>query len=187
VINYLLAGGIQNNHSEIKLHLYEVLGKIAENGNDKMKAIFNLKMALSEAKEQITQLTKVDTILSQIKIDEMQSAYIQKAENYKRERLWLIFAVIITVFTLIIGSLFYWNIKRMKYYEKLLFAAKKEELAYINSHEVRRHLSNIIGIIETIKQSENKYQEYLHAEEHLLREAGNLDTAIRNISAKLEI
>lgn len=186
IINSLLSGEAQNNHPEIKLHLYEVLGLIAQDHQQDRQAASNYKMALQQAKEQIGRLVRVDTISSQIKLDEMQGSYIRKVEGYKREQLWLIFAIIITVMGLIIGSLFYRSIKRKKYYETLLFAAKKEELAYINSHEVRRHLSNILGIIDTIKHSEDRHQEYLQAEEHLLSAAGNLDTAIKNISSKLD-
>ncbi|MCC8426713.1 hypothetical protein [Mucilaginibacter sp. UR6-11] len=185
-INRLLAGEAQNNHPEIKSHLYDMLGLIAEKDRNPQQAVFGFKMALQQAKEQIGRLTSVDTISAQIKMDEMQSAYIQKTENYKRERLWLIFAVIITVLSLIIVALFYRNIKRKKYYEQLFFTAKKEELAFINSHEVRRHLSNILGIIDTIKQSDDKHQAYIEAEDHLLCAAANMDTAIKNISDKLE-
>ncbi len=124
VITHLLDGGTQNNHPEIKLHLYEVLGQIADKLNDKNAAASHFQMAVSQAKEQIGRLTQVDTISSQIKIDEIRSAYIQKSENYKRERLGLIFIVIVTVLLLAVGALLYWNIRRKKYYEKLLFEAK---------------------------------------------------------------
>lgn len=186
IINSLLADEAQHNHPEVKLHLYEVLGQIAQVHQNDGQAAFNYKMALQQTKEQIGRLTSVDTISSQIKLDEMQGSYIQKVESYKREQLWLIFTIIITVMGLVIGGLFYRGIKREKYYEKLLFAAKKEELAYINSHEVRRHLSNILGIIDTIKQSEDRHQGYLQAEDHLLSAAGNLDAAIKSISSKLD-
>jgi hypothetical protein len=181
-----LNGGTQNNHPEIKLHLHEVLGQIADTRNDKITAASNFQMALSQAKEQIGRLTQVDTISSQIKIDEIRSAYIQKSENYKRERLWLIFIVVVTALLLAVGSLLYWNIRRKKYYEKLLFDAKTKELAHINSHEVRRHLSNIMGIIDNINQSDDRYEEYLQTEKYLFSEAGKLDIAIKNISAKLD-
>jgi hypothetical protein len=186
IINRLLEGRTQNNHPEIRIYLYEALGQIAERENDKMSAIYHFKKALGMAKEQSKRLTQIDTIASQIKIDEMQSAYIRKAESYKRERIMLILMVTVLVLTVTIGTLLYNNIKRKNYYEKLLFATKKKELAFINSHEIRRHLSNIIGIVDTIKQSETKYQEYLQAEPHLLTAAENLDTAIKNISAKLD-
>jgi tetratricopeptide (TPR) repeat protein len=186
ITSRLLAGEGQNNHPEIRLHLYEILGQIAESNKASPLAAINYKMALQQAKEQINRLTGVDTISSQIKLDEMQSTYIQKAESYKRERLWMAFMIVVSVLGLIIVALFYRSIKNKKYYEQLLFTAKKEELAFINSHEVRRHLSNILGIIDMIKQSEDRHQSYVEAEEYLLSAAGNLDSAIKNISAKLD-
>jgi hypothetical protein len=186
MINGLLAGDAQKNHPEIRSDLYETLGLMAESDQDESRAALNFKLALQQAKEQISRLTRVDTIAAQIKIDEMQGAYVQKAERYKRERLWMGFTIIVTLMGLVIAALSYRNIKRKKYYEQLLFAAKKEELAFINSHEVRRHLANILGIMETIKQNENKHQAYMEAEEHLLSAAGELDKAIKNISAKLD-
>ena len=186
LINTLLAARTESKHPEIRMYLFETSGQIAEKENDKMSAIYHFKKALDLAKDATKRLTQVDTIASQIKIDEMQSAYIHNAESYKRERIMLILIVIILVLTVIIGTLLYYNIKRKNYYEKFLFATKKKELAFINSHEIRRHLSNIIGVIDIIKQSENKYHEYLQAEPHLLTAAENLDTAIQNISAKLD-
>ncbi|MDB5004551.1 MAG: hypothetical protein JWQ34_2776 [Mucilaginibacter sp.] len=187
VISRQLADEAQNNHPEIRLRLYEMLGLVAEKDRDDRQAVLSFKMALQQAKEQIGRLTRVDTISSQIKIDEMQGAYIQKAESYKRERLWLIFTVIVTVLSLILVALLYRNIKRKRYYEQIFFTARQEELAFINSHEVRRHLSNILGIIDTIKQSDDKHKAYIEVEDHLLNAVDNLDTAIKNISAKLEV
>jgi len=182
----LLADEAQNNHPEIRMHLYEMLGRIAEDDKADRLAAVDYKQALQQAEEQISRMTRVDTISSQIKLDEMQGAYVQKTERYKRERLWMGFTIIVSVLGLVIAALSYRHIKRKKYYEQLLFTAKKEELAFINSHEVRRHLSNIIGIIDTIKHSEDKHQAYIEAEQHLLSAAGDLDLAIKNISAKLD-
>jgi tetratricopeptide (TPR) repeat protein len=187
IIGRLLTDPAQNNHPEVKSHLFEVLGLIAEKEQDYRQAASNFKQALLQAEEQIGRLTRVDTISSQIKIDELQGSYIRKTENYKRVRTWMGFAIIVAVLGLVIVALSYRNIKRKKYYEQLLFAAKKEELVFINSHEVRRHLSNITGIIDTIKQSEDRHQAYIEAEGHLLSAAENLDMAIKNISAKLEV
>ena len=87
---------------------------------------------------------------------------------------------------LFMRALSYRNIKRKKYYEEMLFKTKKAELAFINSHEVRRHLSNILGIVDMVKQSEDKYHAYLETEEHLLSAVRDLDSSIRNISSKLD-
>lgn len=187
IIKHLLTEPAQNNHPEVKSHLFELLGLIAEKEQNYRQATTNFKQALLQAEEQIGRLTRVDTISSQIKIDELQGTYIRKTKNYKRVRTWMAFAIIVAVLGLVIAALSYRNIKRKKYYEQLLFAAKKEELAFINSHDVRRHLSNITGIIDTIKHSEDRHQAYIEAEDHLLNAANNLDTAIKNISAKLEV
>jgi len=186
IINRLLADPTQNNHPEIKYHLYEVLGEIAEKGNDNKQAGYDFKMALQQAETNISRLTQVGNISSGIKTDELEGFFVQKVSGYKRERVWLIFAIAGTVIALIIGSLFFRNIRQKRYYEKLLFNTKKEELAFINSHEVRRHLSNIMGIIDTIQHSENKEQAYLQAEDHLLSATESLDNAIKNISKKLD-
>jgi AraC-like DNA-binding protein len=186
LINQLLAGQEQNNHPEIKYHLYSVLGEIAEKENDYINAASNFKLALQQSEDNISRLTQVGNVSSQIKIDEIAGSYIQKEASYKRERLWLIFMVVVALLIIAIVVMFYRNIIQKRYYEKLLFTTKKEELAFINSHEVRRHLSNILGIIEVMKHSEIKDKEYLQAESHLLSAARDLDTAIKNISEKLD-
>jgi len=186
IINRLLSQPSQKNHPEIKFHLYGMLGNIAEKENNDKQAAYNFKMALQQSEEQINRLTQVGNISSQMNIEEMQNTYIQKEEAYKRQRMWLIFIVVVSVLTIAIGGMLYRNITQKRYYEKLLFFAKKEELAFINSHEVRRHLSNILGIVDMIRQSDNKDKEYKEAEDHLLQAAENLDEAIKNISHKLD-
>jgi hypothetical protein len=186
IITKLLNNPAQNNHPEIKLHLYRILGQIAQQQNDYKKAAYNFKMALQQSEDHIARLTQVGNISSEIKIDEMQGAYLHKEEVYQRERLWLIFMIITAVLTIVIVTVSYRSAKQKRYYERILFTARKEELAFINSHEVRRHVSNILGIIDMIKHGDNKYEEYLQAEDHLLTAAENLDQSIKNISEKLD-
>jgi hypothetical protein len=186
IINGLLADDAQNNHPEVKLHLYKVLGNIALKQNDNKQAAYNFNMALQQSEDQINRLTQVGSVSSLIRMDELQGSYIHKEETLVRQRLYLIFIIIVSALAIAIGAMFYRNIKQKRYYEKLLFDTQKKELAFINSHEVRRHLSNILGIIDMIKHSENKPKEYLQAEEHLLAAAKNLDKAIQNISNKLD-
>jgi hypothetical protein len=183
IVNNLLADQAQNNHPEIKLHLFEVLGNIAQDANDNKQAAYNYKMSLQQAKDHIGRLTQVGSISSQIKMDEVQNDYLQKETAY---RLWLVFVIIIALLTLIFGIIFYRSVKKRRYYEKLLFTSQKAELAFINSHEVRRHLSNIMGIIDTIKHSENKSKAYLQAQEHLFCSAEKLDEALKDFSKKLD-
>ncbi|WP_448698674.1 tetratricopeptide repeat protein [Mucilaginibacter sp. AW1-3] len=186
IIQQMLADPAQNNHPEIKLHLYQVLGQVAERKNDYKEAKYNFKMALQQSEDQINRLTQVGNITAQIKVDEMQGAYLHKEEVYQRQRLLLIFMSIIGLFVTVTVFMFYRNIRQKRYYERLLFTSHKEELAFINSHEVRKHLSNILGIVDILKHSENKCEDYEQVEDHLQNAAQSLDESIRNISEKLD-
>ncbi len=186
IINKLLAAEAQNNHPEVKLHLYRILGQIAEQQNDYKQAGYNFKVAMQQSEDHIARLTKVGNVSSEIKIDEMQGAYLHKEEVYQRERLWLIFMIITAVLTIVIVAVSYRGARQKRYYERILFTTRKEELAFINSHEVRRHLSNILGIVNMLKDSETKYQDYLEVEDYLLTATEDLDQSIKNISEKLD-
>ena len=186
IINELLEQPLEINHPEIKYHLYKVLGQIAEAKNDHKTAAYNLKLSLEQAEDVVNRLTQVGNISSQIMIDEIEGSYIQKDESYKRERIWLMFVVLGAVFIIVLIAMFYRNAKQKRHYEKLLFAAQKKELAFINSHEVRKHLSNIMGIIDVIKSSDNRQKEYELFEDHLFCSATSMDKAIKSISAKLD-
>ena len=125
-------------------------------------------------------------VLSQIKIDELEGAYLQTNEVYQRERIGLTFAVVVAILVIVIGTMFYRNVKQKRHYEKLFFTSQKEELAFINSHEVRRHLSNILGIVDLLKHSDDKVTEYNETEKHLFESAESLDKAIKSFSEKLK-
>jgi hypothetical protein len=186
IIDELLADKAQNNHPEIKYHLYELLGEIAAGKNNNQQAAHDYKMALDQAKDNVSKLIKVGDVSSRIKIDEIENDYFQKDKLYRKERLLLISFLFVAVLAIAVVAMFYRNIKQKRHYEKLLFTAKKEELAYINSHDIRRHLTNILGIIDVIRHSEDKEQEYSNVESHLFYSAEKLDEAIKNISKKLD-
>jgi len=185
IIDRLLAADTENNHPEIKYHLYETLAWIAGKKGDYKESSNNFALALQQSQQNNIRLTQVGTISSQIKIDETENSYIQQTKEYERERLWLIFIVLIAALSLIAVMLIYRNVKQKRHYEKLLYAAQKEELAFINSHDVRRHLTNILGIVDILKHSDNKQEDYEQCERHLLESAGMLDEAIKHISEKL--
>ena len=186
LISQLLKDPSETNHPEVSFHLYDVLGQIAEKNNDYKNAALNFKLALRKAEEYNARLTQVGNVSSLIKIDDIENAYNQKNEVFQRERIWLIFAVFAALFTIVIIAIIYRNVKQKRHYENLLFTAKKEELAFINSHEVRKHLTNILGLVDMIRNSNNKEIEYREAEGYLFESAEHLDAAIKNISAKLD-
>lgn len=186
VISRLLVNPKERNHPEVKYHLYEILGRIAEKQNDNKAAAFNYKMALAQSEAQINSLTQVDVVASQIKIDEAQGSFNKKEEGYKKERLGLIYVLIICMLTVAVIAMIFNVTRQKRYYEKLFFKSQKKELSFINSHEVRRHLSNILGLIDLIKHSEDKHKQYLEAEDLIVSSAKKLDGAIKTISEKLE-
>jgi hypothetical protein len=185
LVQKLLADSVEINHPEIKLHQYELLAEIAEKKNDHHTASSNYKLALKEAEDYNNRLTQVGNVTSLIKIDDIETAYNRRGEAFQRERVWLIFTICVALFLVAIIAVIYWNIKQKRHYEHLLFTQKKKELAFINSHEVRKHLTNILGLIEVIKHSENPEKEFFNSEERLFYSAEELDTAIKNISDKL--
>jgi len=186
IINRLLSSPSEANHPEIKYHLYDVLGKIAEEQGDYKAATANFKASLQQSEYNMNRLTQVDNISSLIKVDEVEGYYSQKNETYQKERIWLIIAVIFAIAIIVVITLLYRAIKLKRHFEKLLFAAKRQELSFINSHDVRKHLTNILGLMEVIKRSENKGKEYLQAEDHLFHSSCELDKAIKTISEKLD-
>jgi signal transduction histidine kinase len=66
-----------------------------------------------------------------------------------------------------------------------LYAAQKQELATINSHEVRNHLSNILGLLDLMNDKDNKGNELLKTKDYLQYSAEQLDKALKNVSKKL--
>lgn len=185
IIDLLLAADTGNSHPEIKLHLYETLAWIAQKKGDNKTSSNNFRLAFRQSQDNNIKLTQVGNISSQIKIEETEDSYLQKAEVYKRERLWLLFIVLIAALSIVAITLFYRNVRQKRHYEKLLFAAKREELAFINSHEVRKHLTNILAIIDILKHADNKLEEYDQLETYLHQSAALLDESIKNISEKL--
>lgn len=186
IITQLLSESSASNHPEIKYHLYEVLGEIAEQQGDFKSSSDYFKLSLQQSKVNMNRLTQVDNISSLIKVDELEGIYAQKKESYEKERLWLILTVVCALLAILVIAMFYRAIKQKRHYERLLFRAKKNELAFINSHDVRKHLTNILGLIDVVRHGKDKEKEYLQVEDRLFCSAEGLDKAIKNISEKLD-
>ncbi|MFD2145786.1 tetratricopeptide repeat protein [Mucilaginibacter antarcticus] len=114
------------NHPEVKYHLYDLLGKIAEKQQDVKAAAYNFKMALQQSEEQINRLTHVNHISSQLKIDEAENAFNQKEGRYKRERLGLIYVLVISILIIAVIAMIFRANRKKRFYERLVFDAKKQ-------------------------------------------------------------
>ncbi|MCC8407630.1 hypothetical protein LJ707_01720 [Mucilaginibacter sp. UR6-1] len=185
-INSILGSIGKNDNPFLKYHLHEILGQIDMKNADTISAAKNFAIALAEFQTHTDRMVQVANISSQMKIDQIAEDFIRKEEQYKRQRLMLIFAVV--VFALLVGIIimFYRNIKQKHYYEQLLYKAKHHELAFINSHEVRRHLSNILGLVGLLQDKGLTKAEADQITGNLDHSAQSLDSAIKNISEKLD-
>lgn len=185
IVLHLINDAKEEKSAEINLHSFALLGDIENRQGNYQKAADHYKIALSKTMEQLKRLISVGAVSSQIRIDQVQNSYALRTETYKRERLWLIFIISAAASLIIIVALLYYNVRRKKYYEKLLYESEKKEIAFINSHEVRKHASNIMGIMQVINHAEHRYENFIEAEQFLSDELANLDKAIRNISDRL--
>ncbi|GAA4315417.1 hypothetical protein GCM10023149_12020 [Mucilaginibacter gynuensis] len=184
ILEQMLNEKTQLHHPEVKYQQYELLGKIAGEHNDHKQEAEQYKNALNELKGYVNNLTEVGDNSSQLRISDMESTYIAKAAKYRKERMMLIFVIIFIFLAVVVLVMFYLNIKQKRKYEQLLFTNKKEEIAFINSHEVRNHLSNIIGLLDIMRASDNP-EEIRKTKEYLGYSAEQLDNAIKTISHKL--
>jgi hypothetical protein len=185
VINNLLLRPTLINHPEIKFQLYEMLGEIAQIKNDSKGAALNFKQALQQSKQNINNLTQVGNVASQMKISDVQSLYYENMLTYKKEQLKLRFIVAVAFLIVIIIAISYRTTRQKRHYEKLLHMAQMHELANINSHEVRNHLSNILGLLDLMNDEHNKGSELSKTKHYLNYSAEQLDKALKNVSQKL--
>ncbi|MCD8739871.1 hypothetical protein LT679_04600 [Mucilaginibacter roseus] len=186
-VNYIVKASAHNDSPFLKFHLYNMLGEIDLKNGDSVDASKKFSTALANLQLHTTRMVQVANISSEMKIDQIAGDFIRKEEAYKRQRLILIFIIVVSVLLIAITIIFYRGIKQKHYYEQLLYKAKHQELAFINSHEVRRHLSNILGLVSLVKDKNmGDDQEKNHIIQSLDHSATSLDTAIKTISKKLD-
>jgi len=185
VINELLKEHVEANSPEIKFQLYDELAIIYENEGNIKLADSNYKLALASVKTYIANFAQVGDVSSQMKIDEIEVPYLQRAENYRRQRMILFFIAMVAILSIVLVYMFYRSVKQKRHYESLLYKAERNELAIINSHEVRKHLSNILGMIDVIHESDMPEEAFREASEYLYHSAKQLDKAIKSIADKL--
>ena len=82
--------------------------------------------------------------------------------------------------------LLYRAVLAKKRFNKLAYDKLNNEISIINSHDVRKHLSNILGIINVIQISDDHNSAYFEMEKSLLESAEGLDSSIKTIASKIE-
>ncbi|TDO20810.1 tetratricopeptide repeat protein [Pedobacter duraquae] len=173
------------NSAQLKLQSYILLAQIAQNKSDYHAANKYNKLALSESEAYRNRMMRVADLSSEIRLDQMDASYRAKTTLYKKEKTILIFAIIMAGLTVIVVGLFYNNVRQKHKYQKLLYHAETRELAFINSHEARKHLANIIGLCALLKDTEQNAEQHEIFYEHLYNSALELDQTLKNIASKL--
>ncbi|MGN8069223.1 hypothetical protein [Mucilaginibacter sp. 22184] len=160
-----------------------MLGQIAQIRNNPTLAAHNFELALEQSKQNLDEVTQVGNVSAQVRVKDVQGLYYKNLLAFKREQLWLWFIIALAVLTVIVIGIFYRASRQKRHYEKLLYSAQKQELAFINSHEVRKHVANIMGLLDLMKDITDA--EFLKSKKYLLYSTEQLDIALRNVSPKL--
>jgi tetratricopeptide (TPR) repeat protein len=185
ILQHLVTGNLGNKWPQDDPRYYELLARIDERAGDLRSAHKNAVKALELSKKQAQDLARVSDISTDIRTDQVKNSYLAKTMAYERERMILIFCIVAAVLVTVIIAMFYYNAKQQRRYESLLYASKHEELAFINSHEVRKHLSNILGLCEILKDGSLSPEELHTHFKYLQRSAADLDEAIKSVEQKL--
>ena len=170
---------------QIRYQSYKLLSLISQQRGDFKSAAYQNGLALNELEGFLKSMVHVGDLSSQMRLEQLESSYLVKTSNYKKEQALLILAVILAVLLIIIVAMFYFNIRQKRRYENIIYLNKTRELAFLNSHEMRKHLANILGICnllhtEKLEESElNQYHQYLSTS------AQQLDESIMTMEKKL--
>ncbi|RZL43201.1 MAG: hypothetical protein EOP00_22765 [Pedobacter sp.] len=185
-IHVMLETGDLKNLTFLSSQLYKLLSGIYVKEK-------NYNAALTYYRKNVEQLSlyaekqyKSDNILTILKYHEIKTRYDKIEEEQKVKKNYFLFSIIIAAMIIVILFTLYRAVLIKKKYNKLAYDKLNDELSFLNSHDVRKHLSNILGIISVVHASENKQAAYEEMEEALIDSAENLDNSIRNIAAKLD-
>lgn len=171
--------------SQLKFKALRLLAQIAVDLSDFVAANNLHKQAMLERDAYVHNLVQIADISEQMGINDLESSYLARTLIYERQRNLLFFTIAVIVLILVIIILFYRNTLQKRQFEKLLNSARTEELAAINSHQVRRHLANILGICDLLKETEGVEQEISTLHEYLYSSAQNLDESLLVVQKKL--
>lgn len=128
---------------------------------------------------------KTGSILNLLKYDEIKKKYVVAQENLQVRQNYMFLFVAVAGMIILTFVFLYRSLKIKKKYDELMFNKLNSEISFINSHEIRKYLSNILGIVMVIKVSEDRNEAYFEFEDALFNSAENLDISIKNIAAKL--
>nr|WP_183558358.1 hypothetical protein [Mucilaginibacter sp. SP1R1]MBB6148289.1 hypothetical protein [Mucilaginibacter sp. SP1R1] len=181
----MLATGDLRNHKYLCSKLYKLLGDIYHKENNPELSSLYYKKSIEQTSLHIEKQLNSENMLVSLKYYDLKDKYLIAEKDLKVRKKYLVLLSVIAPMIIIILFLLYKSLQIRKKFNELRFNKLNEEISMMNSHEVRRYLANILGIITIIQISENKFEAYQEVERALCDSAENLDTSIKSIADKL--
>ncbi|QNK64700.1 hypothetical protein H7F33_09570 [Pedobacter sp. PAMC26386] len=181
----LLSSDDLKNLGYMRNKLFNLLGDAYLKSKDFELSAQYYKKGSDQSALNTIRMMKTGSILNLLKYDEIKKKYVVAQENLEVRQNYLLLFIMVAGMIILTFIFLYRSLKIKKKYDELMFNKLNSEISFINSHEVRRYLSNILGIIMVIKMSEDRNEAYSEFEDALFDSAENLDISIKSIAAKL--
>jgi len=175
----------KNGPSPIRLNAYKLIGNVAEDKNQHILAERYFKLALAESEGFTVKMRSVDQLSTELRQDRLDAAFQAQYLLYNRERIVLFASIAVATLIILIIYLFYRNVKQKNSYQKLLHETRSQELAFINSHQVRKPLANILGICRLLIDNKNTVEENNIYYKLLDQQVKEMDQKLREVEIKL--
>lgn len=167
--------------SPIRLNAYKLVATVAEDRYQHAQAEHYFKLALAESEGLTFKMRTVDLLSTELRQDRLDEAYEAQYLLYRKERTVLFASIVVTILIILIIYLFYRNVKHKSSYQKLFHETRSQELAFINSHEVRKPLANILAISGLLKDKANTVEENNLYHELLDQQVKQMDEKLREV------
>lgn len=181
----LLLSGDLKNLGHMRCKLFNIMGDAYIKEKKFALAALYYKKATDQAAMNTVRTMKTGSILNYLKYDEIKKKYVVAQEDLAVRQNYFMLCMVVAGMIILTFIFLYRSLKMKKKYDELMFNKLNSEISFINSHEIRGYLSNILGIIMVIRMSEDRKETYLEFEQALFDSAENLDHSIQNIAKKL--
>jgi len=175
----------QSGPSTIRLNAYKLIAKVADDQYDQIRARRYYKLALEESEQFIIKMRSVDLLSTELSQDRSDAAYQAQNLIYHKERVILFSSIAVATLIIFIIYLLYRNVKQKSTYQKLLHETRSKELAFINSHQVRKPLANMLALCRLLIDNENTKEENIIYFELLDEQVNEMDQKLREVEMKL--
>jgi hypothetical protein len=181
----MLSAGDSQKSFYLSSKLYELMAIVQEKEGDFKSSSEYYKKSQDQLLLHVQKQLKSENVLAAFKYYDIKSKYSIAEENLKTRKSYFILLTIVAFMIIATMFLLYRSVKIRKRLNELTFSRLNNELSDMNSHNVRKYLCNILGIVTVIKTSDDRQATYLEFEDALLESAENLDVSIKAIAAKL--